>query len=93
MIEFIVTAIILSIGFAMGAYTFHLPTKWKPWEDICIVYEDYTYSLLQARSNNKGDRQFRMTKIVKYANLNQESQQKIFEVIGTLGVGLKLDKK
>lgn len=84
MIEFITTLIILSIGFVIGAYTFNIPTKWNKWEDITIVYEDYTFSLLQVRSNNKGDKEFRKIKIVKYADLSTDQLESIAGILQNL---------
>ena len=84
MIEFITTLIILSIGFIIGAYTFNISNKWNKWEDITIVYEDYTFSLLQVRSNNKGDKEFRKIKIVKFVNLSTDQLESIAGILQKL---------
>lgn len=88
MIEFIATLITLGIGFIVGAYTFHTPNKWSKWEDINIVYEDYTYSLLQVRTSSKGDRQFRKINIIRYASLPEQDKEGIKTIIDRLNKSL-----
>ena len=84
MIEVITTLVILSIGFVIGAYTFNIPNKWGKWEDVMIVYEDYAYSLLQVRVSNKGEKQFKKLKIVKFANLDSTQKDQLVKILQKL---------
>lgn len=78
-------------GLCIGAiYQIRMLIKWEPWKDVSIVYEGYTYYLLQMRVNTNGRRQFRQTLIVKNANLPPEDKQAIMDICGTLNDKLNI---
>ena len=64
------------IGFIIGT---ECSKYWGKWKDIDIVYDftEYQWNMLQVKEKSDGTKKFRTIKIVKYAQLTKEEQDRI----------------